>query len=358
MRNFILASTFMFISFWGLGQKNCAAPMSDTEFTASKRSITALSSLVQRMNRCLNLVQSNCLSVSQLKELLEYFPEDADRFQLAQSALPNLANRSESYEILNSFAYFSTAFRFYDLITPKNSSPTNPTAQPERVSLNFPAVNYPDVQNYQGKKNCTVYISDADFMFLAQKLASSEDETGKLNYAKHISNQNCMTTTQVMKMSSLLKLERDRLELFKSAYAKVYDKDNFSQALVMFSHQPNRQEFTNFIKQTLEPVVETPTCTVSAEQHQQLLTSLKNQSSSLDRLAIAKNLIPSHKCYTSTQVKDIVAQFSSSVDRMEIAKFSFDYTSDTENFFAQVSPLLISQFDRRALSNFIASKQK
>lgn len=353
---------FVFASNFGMAQRKCTVAMSEADFSTSKRAIASVSSMVQRMNRCQTLVQSNCLSVSQLKDLLEFFPEDADRLQLSQAALPNITNRADVYEVMNSFAYFSTAFKFYELIGAKPlevQTPVQPAQPAARPQLEFPPLNYPSAETYNGKKNCAVFLSDADFVFLAQKIVETRDENHKFALAKDIATKNCLSTAQGMKLASLLKLEKDRLDLLKGLMPTVYDEGNFSQAVALFAHQPNRQEFSSFVASFTQPVAPVPvSCVVTDAQQQQLVSTLKNQPSSFDRLAIAKNMIPASKCYSSNQIKEVVALFPSSTDKLEIAKFCYDYTTDTQNFFATVSPLIPSQFDRRALSNYITSKQR
>jgi hypothetical protein len=41
---------------------------------------------------------------------------------------------------------------------------------------------------------------------------------------------------------------------------------------------------------------------------------------------------------------------------LEISKFAYDFVTDKNNYFFEISPLINSSMDRQALSNYISSR--
>jgi hypothetical protein len=89
-----------------------------------------------------------------------------------------------------------------------------------------------------------------------------------------------------------------------------------------------------------------------------LRETLAREGSSSSRVVIAKNQIPAMKCFTSQQMKDILNLYPSSSDRLDVAKFAFQYITDKDNYFLTVSSLFNSSSDRENLSNFVASQPR
>jgi len=109
--------------------------------------------------------------------------------------------------------------------------------------------------------------------------------------------------------------------------------------------------------QPVAPIVPPiPICEVTAQQFSMMRNTLAAQTSSSSRVSITKAQLPTFNCYTSSQLKEIVSLFPSSSDKLDIAKFGYDYVIDKSNYFFAVSSLLPSSSDREELSTYIASK--
>jgi hypothetical protein len=109
--------------------------------------------------------------------------------------------------------------------------------------------------------------------------------------------------------------------------------------------------------QPVTPIVPpVPVCEVTAQQFSMIRNTLAAQTSSSSKVSITKAQLPTFKCYTSSQMKEIVSLFPSSSDKLDIAKFGYDYVSDKSNYFFAVSSLLPSSSDREELSTYIAAK--
>ena len=94
---------------------DCYTPISSMQFQQIQRELTIVQGQNQRYSAVERAIR-NCLSTNQLIELLGFISEDFDRLTLAITAYPRITNKQDVYDVYNSFAYFSSAIRFYDFI--------------------------------------------------------------------------------------------------------------------------------------------------------------------------------------------------------------------------------------------------
>ncbi|MCB0819887.1 MAG: DUF4476 domain-containing protein [Bacteroidetes bacterium] len=333
--------------------------MSSIQFQQAKRNIASNVNPAERFNAAKRVVTNGCLNTSQLIEIMSFFGEDADRLDLAMKAYPSLMNKQDSYELLNSFAYFSTAFVFYDFIRqdePTGVNPSTPVIQAP-VQVNFPALNYPDHSNYQGLHKCAYPLAATDFTVFVREIAAKPSEAEKYDAAMNLAGTVCFTTTQAMKLSTLLQLEQNRYNLLVRAYEAVYDEGNFDASTQVFAHIPNKQMLTDYIanqRATVGMPVPVP-CELSEQTFNRMKSSFALEGSSSSRMQIVKNQLPNYNCYVSSQIKQIVSLFNSGSDKLEISKFAYKYVTDKNNYYFEISPLFNSSMDRQALSNYIAA---
>jgi hypothetical protein len=347
---------------------DCFQPISSIQFQQIQRELTIVQGQNQRYSAVERAIR-NCLSTNQLIELLGFISEDIDRLTLAIAAYPKITNKQDAYDIYNSFAYFSSAFRFHDYIQSNKShvipiAPINPgnpdLVNPRPVEVTFPLLNYPDASLYNGPKNCITSLSENDFKMYVREIAVLKTETEKMESAISLATRTCLSTSQAMKLSTSLNIENNRLDLLKKAYLRIYDEANFDFATQVFTHIPNQsalREFLINVRKANQVVPVKPICQVNEMEFKTIKDPLAAESSSSSRLNIARDQIPRFSCYKSNQIKQLVALFSASSDKLNLAKFAFDFVADKENYFYELSPLFSSSMDRQALSNFIASKK-
>ncbi|HPH83638.1 MAG TPA: DUF4476 domain-containing protein [Flavobacteriales bacterium] len=341
----------------------CNQAVSSMQFQQVKRDLNLMQAQNQRYTYVDGFVRGECFTTYQLIELLGYISEENDRLSLAMAAYPRLLNKQDVYDIYNSFAYFSSAFRLHDYIAtsqkPVTVVPSNPIP-PKPLEINFPVLNYPDAANYNGPKNCVTSLSDNDFMMFVREIATHKSEQEKNEAALSLATRTCLTTSQSMKLATALNIENNRLELLKKAYLRVYDEANFDFATQVFTHVPNQAALKEFLvvsRKNAQAQLPPPPCIVNDNDFRTIKEPLANESSSSTRLTIARQQIPRFNCYKSRQIKELVALFSSSTDKLILSKFAYDYVSDKENYFFEISPLLPASSDRQSLSTYIASKR-
>ena len=224
------------------------------------------------------------------------------------------------------------------------------------IRYRFPLLNVPKESVYNGKRNCTAYLAENDFMVYAQDVFNKPNESIRMDAALALISKTCLSVAQLMKLASLLSIENNRLELLKQGYRNTFDEQNFDLAQQVFSHQPNKLALAELLKSNRVVIVETPVpppCVVTAQQFQMLRENLARESSSSTRLTVAKNQIPVMKCFTSQQMKEILSLFSSSIDRLDLAKFAYGFILDRDMYYLTVSSVFSSSLDKENLSNYI-----
>lgn len=345
-------------------QEACPNAISSMQFQQLRRNVSSQIQSMQRFNTALRITQTTCLNTAQLLDLLSFFSEDGERLELCIAAYPRIVNPQDVYDVYNAFAYFSSAFRFHDYVQNQLVvRPNSPVLQPIStipVQINFPPLNYPDALAYQGVRYCATPISEADYLIYLREIAKSPDETSRIEGLRQMQAAMCLSTAQCMKMTTLLMVENNRLEFLRNAYTKVYDEGNFEQATQVFGHVPNQvalREYIRVTRATIRQPVPKP-CEVTMNIFTKMHASFAQESSSSSRKQIVKDQLPRYNCYTSSQIKQIVVLFSSSSDKLEIGKFAFDYVSDPDNYFFELSPLFSSSMDRQSLSNYLSSKRQ
>lgn len=371
--NFVVA-IFLGLSLNAQQQGVCLTPMGNVAFQQSLRTITSITNPAQRLSKASAIVRSNCLSTIQVGEIMRAFNNDDQKLNIASGSLNSITDYGNVYFLMDEFAHFSTAFMFYDQLTrgvPPITQVPVPVVEPPVIVpapvpvMTFPVLNYPAVNMYNGPRNCDAYLAENDFLVFAQDIFNRQGENLRMDASLSLVSRTCLSVAQAMKIATLLSLENNRMEFLKAAYSRIFDEANYDQAQQVFNHQPNKFAFAEFLKAKRlaalppAPIVQPPApCVVSSEQFRMLRETLAREGSSSSRVVIAKNQIPAMKCFTSQQMKDILNLYPSSSDRLDVAKFAFQYITDKDNYFLTVSSLFNSSSDRENLSNFVASQPR
>jgi hypothetical protein len=199
---------------------------------------------------------------------------------------------------------------------------------------------FPDALNYSGtNKGCDGFLNNKQFTAFANSVAQFEDDEEKATICMEYVYTYCFTTEQVMKLGIIIKDEPYRYVFFKTAYEKVYDKDNFLHVKQLLTND----KFINGINEIYEvPSREKPRpiridkveekCTLSDNDFASIKSEIRKESFSTTRLEVAKVLIKTHNCISSTQVKDLLSLFSLEADKVDFAKFTYEYTIDQKNY--------------------------
>jgi hypothetical protein len=81
----------------------CASPMSSTEFEVIKKNISSQSSDTNKVMVANALLDNNCFMTSQVKEIMQQFPDDKSKLEFAKNAYPHTNDLGNYYQLKSTF---------------------------------------------------------------------------------------------------------------------------------------------------------------------------------------------------------------------------------------------------------------
>jgi hypothetical protein len=351
------------LTFWEVGAQttpaliNCNQPITNFALQQRKREVQNQPTDAQKLAISRQFLDGSCLSSLQIKELADLFQDDYSRLEFAKNAYLRAFDRANFYEVYNSFQYFSTVFILHDYIGEiklnQGNWNNNPVNNP-RGTLNFPNLIYPNHLDYAGARRCENPLNDNDFYRLAWEISNLTTENQKIDRMNTLASNNCMTTGQLMRLTTLLANENNRLEFLKRAYNQVYDVNNYSQAVQVFSNQSNQQNLLNFLGNNANN--NWNPCAINAQEFADVRGRISREPFNNSKLSLAKSLIRIKKCFTSQQIREIVKLFTFGKDQMDLAKFAYEFTIDNANYYI-ISDVFTFASDREEFMKFVESKR-
>ncbi len=350
----IVFSIFTF-GIYAQNNRNCVTPISNYTFSQKFSTVNSKRDEAQKLRTAKMVAKANCLSTTQVKKIAELFQNDYNRLAFVQEAYKNTTDKNNFYEVYNTFMYFSTVFRLHDYIAGIKGNKDIVIDDPEDKKLTFPNIQYPDFRRYFGKIGCKNIINEQQFMTLAQNVFNEKQEYRKLEVANRSLYNRCFLTMHAMKMASLLKSEADRLSFLKRAYSKVYDPDNYKYAHQLFKQAKYKQEVQGLVGGNAVIVDKKPPCKVNATEFADIKNRINKESFNNTKLNLAKQIIRSKKCFTTSQVTQLVKLFRYSDSQMVIAKYTYHYTTDKNNYY-KVGDAFSFTSDKDELMRYIKTK--
>lgn len=193
---------------------------------------------------------------------------------------------------------------------------------------------FPDASIYKGKKGCDSYLNDNQFKAFANTLAKFETDEEKTKICMEYAYKYCFTTSQVMQLSVLLVGENFKYIFFKTAYDKVYDQENYMNVIQLLKSEKLIQEIKDLANSMKgdSMSVSLKDCLVSKEDYEKIKLGIRNESNSTNKLDVAKNMVKKYKCLNSQQIAGILPLFSFEADKIDLAKYAYEFTVDKDNY--------------------------
>jgi hypothetical protein len=222
---------------------------------------------------------------------------------------------------------------------------------------------FPDASTYKGNKACETCIGDKQFLAFANSVAQFKSDEEKAKICMEYVYKFCFSTSQVMKLGLLMDGENYRYVFFKTAYEKVYDRDNFLHVkqLLTIDKLINGINEIYVVPRTDKPyavpIVEEETitkCAVTDQDYSKIKAEIQKEYSSTTRAEVAKRLIRDYKCLTSKQIKELLPMFSLEADKLEVAKYAYEFALDRNNY-SVVRDFFTSQASKDKLTEYINS---
>jgi len=334
----------------------CPYPMPSEQFIQVKQSIASKSFDDSKLAIAKQVISSNCLLCSQVKEILKLFSFEETRLDLAKYAYGYTYDVANYYQLNDAFTFESSIDELNKYIS---ANPIQPiVVQP--VQLTPPHENN-NLHVNQPHSGCPKAMSQSDFLALKQKITAKQQESAKLALAKQYIKMACLLTEQLRQAIMLLGIEHNKLELAKFAIDYTYDKENYYTLSDVFEQGYNIDDFNNFIQShnivNPEPVHQlehqpehhTPPpapvyvlpgyngpvgCPypLSQQEFNKVKESVKSKSFEDSKLTIAKQVLNSN-CLLTSQVKELMLLFSFEDSRLDFAKTAYGHTFDTGNYY-------------------------
>jgi hypothetical protein len=207
--------------------------MSDADFLVLLQNVQSQRRANAKVTAVTNAIENvnYYFTTAQAVELLELVSSENKRFNLAKSIYPKITDPRN----------VSLMHDLFDIQSNKDAFVTY---------VNTYNTNHSGYSNYGNKSNqYKTAMTDADFNSLMQSVKRQWLPGAKMSaLTSAFSNENnYFTSSQAKQLIQLVSDESNRLQLAKSAYAKITDPANFSQLYDLFTSQARKDELANYI---------------------------------------------------------------------------------------------------------------
>lgn len=171
------------------------------------------------------IIDNNCYTVLQLKDLLDAVYIDMDKLNSAKKAYPHILDKENVNVLMTLFRYPAMKESFTSFLK--------------------------DQENIikQKKLQCKEAISSGKLDEIYTRIKNTPYENEKINLAKKLLVDVCLSSSQVKKLSELITHDREKNELLKSAYYVLTDKENAATLADEFQFTETKEGFLKFISQ-------------------------------------------------------------------------------------------------------------
>lgn len=334
MQKYFLLS-LLFLSFNSFAQ-NCVNAVSNDEVQIQYKKLSAQPTDQLKLNYLNSWMRGRCVMSDQAYLLASMFNDDNARLQFAISAYPIIYDKQNYYAVFDAFNSLSYAFRFYDFVN-SNIIEYNEPPPPAPVEI-FPDLNYPSSVGYKGLIACDLPMSDNDFNVLVKPIVDAIGDVNRGTTASTFMQANCISMAQFMMLSTLIQLDMNRMKFLKQNFTHCYDLQNYSFAAQLFTTQNYKDDWNLFADATIKsllppPPPPVPVCFVSDNDMNEIIASISKQSFASTRLSSAKQILSAKKCFTINQIKQIIALLDFDSDKLDVAKYAFDYCTEQKNYY-------------------------
>jgi hypothetical protein len=169
------------------------------------------------------IIEFNCFTVKQIKELIEQLPVDLDRLIASKKAYTHVSDKENITLLVPLFKYPAVKESFTSFLQ--------------------------EQENIIKQKNlqCKEPINDTRFQDIFNKIKSTTYENEKLSSSKKLLIDVCLSSSQVKKISELFIHDREKLEFMECAVNVLTDKKNASILADEFQFKGAKDEFLKYI---------------------------------------------------------------------------------------------------------------
>jgi hypothetical protein len=317
-------------------------PMPDNIFYQELNRMKVVKQDQKLLSMANNMARRNNLLTSQAKQVARLFTTDYFRLEFLQVAYPSIYDKENVYDLYDSFSAFSAVMRFHDFME-QSDKPNRKKSRYRDYNgkdFSFPAYNYPSYDDYENSR-CESPMNDEEFEDAVVEILSYRDDDTRIKGAVALAETNCMSVSQIMKLGCIIEKEQKRLEYMKRTYDYAYDVDNFSYGNQLFKEKTYLTDFDTFVKGRRTPDdrggrgrrPEVIRCQVTDAEMSDIAVSLRKQSFDNTRMDVAKQVVRAKKCFSVTQIEQLMKNFDFDNTRLELAKFCYDYCINRSDYY-------------------------
>jgi hypothetical protein len=238
-------------------------------------------------------------------------------------------------------------------------------------------------------RNCRSAMPDNLFRQRHKAITAARSESQKFEMAKILALDECLSTLQVKSVADILRNDFDKLEFAKMSYQNTVDKENFYNVFDSFTHMSTAFLLYDYLqeKNSLSyPIDYLPPshgdnnynnpihdneyhggnfnnndqgmngpCHITQREFENMLQTIRNESFDDTKITIIKNILKLNPCIRTQQLKEVIALLSFDANKLEIAKYAYEYTLDRENYYSIADSLTFSS-SKEDLMKFIQSR--
>jgi hypothetical protein len=249
------------------GHVGCNAPLPSNLFLIQKNKVRAQKTEAGRLITCKKIINTQCLTSQQVFELVSLLTFSNNRLDAAKLAYTRTFDPDNYEVVFNAFTISSAVEDLNNYIQTVNASwgttvTTTTTTNPNNNNWNNNQNNNQNnnwnnnnqnnnnsyVPDYTGPIGCPRPMATSAFETAKKSISSNSFENTKLEVAKQIMGQNCLTSEQVLQVTKLFGFENTKLEFAKFAYSHTYDKGNYFKVNDAFTFESSKSELIEFIK--------------------------------------------------------------------------------------------------------------
>lgn len=316
--------------------QDCNQMASDQTFQQFYEQVAIQETDQNKLNHSYPFLNGKCYLSGHIQLIAHLYLAEDTKLQFCQAAYPFVADKENFYDVYDAFNTFSYAFRLHDFVTaynggnvvvadPNATTNNNNTTSP----ITYPNYNYPSPYGYNGNTGCSSPISDTEFNVLASTMNSYSSDDEKIVAGTLYAKENCLSITQLMKMSSLISNETKKQSFLENAFPFSYDKANYTFVNQVFNAQQIKDAWTLYCENLLVPAT---TCSVTETELAGMIKKIDDAAFASDQLAIVKSL-NTNFCFSTAQVKLIMNEFSFPENKLDVAEMLYEKCTDRKNYY-------------------------
>ena len=314
--------------------QDCQQVATDNDFQQFYEQVAVQETDQNKLNHSYQFLNEKCYSSGHIQLIAHLYLSEDSKLDFCKSAYPFVLDKENFYDVYDAFNTFSYAFRLHDFVTAYNGGTVavtnNPTTTSNTTSpISYPNYNFPSAYGYQGSTGCSAPISEVEFNVLASTLNSYSTDDEKVVAGTMYAVENCLSMTQLMKMSSLFSNENKAKSFLENAFAFSFDKDNYTFVNQCFSNQNLKDSWAVYCQGMLVPATN---CSVSESELKGMIEKIDDAAFASDQVAVVKAL-NANFCFSTAQVKLIMNEFSFPENKLDIAEMLYDKCTDRKNYY-------------------------